>query len=126
MTIGAKENVAPPNEHKELSSTDSLLLLPKAKKPAVKRYRVNGRDWQLGFTATVVFNSMGYLEMKRVNQDLLTEIQSLRSKTESSEMKHIDAINKLAQEIAEHKVGGFCDGCHVKQMDCSCRRFMQN
>lgn len=49
-------------------------------------------------------HSMGYMEMKRLNQSLVSEIQSMRESSESGEMKHLDAINQLAQEIAEQKV----------------------
>lgn len=48
--------------------------------------------------------SMGYMEMKRVSQELALEVQSLRESSESREVKHVEAINQLALEIAEHKV----------------------
>lgn len=48
---------------------------------------------------------MGYMEMKRVNQELLSEVQSLRESSESKERKRLNTITQLAQEIAEQKVG---------------------
>lgn len=43
--------------------------------------------------------SMGYLEMKRVNQELGSEVQTLRN----SESEHHDTISQLSGEIMEQK-----------------------
>ena len=51
------------------------------------------------------FYSMGFMELKRQNAKLATEVQSLHEKSELREMEHREAINQLAQEIAMHKVG---------------------
>lgn len=59
--------------------------------------------WGQGYSLEL-YHSMGYMEMKRVNQELLSEIQSLQESSESKEREHIDAITQLAQEIAEQKV----------------------
>ena len=42
--------------------------------------------------------------MKRINQELASEVQSLRENSESEERLHVEAIDQLAQEIAEQKV----------------------
>lgn len=47
--------------------------------------------------------------MKRVNQELTSEVQSLRENSESKDRLHMEAINQLAEEIAEQKV-------HMAQM----------
>jgi hypothetical protein len=49
-------------------------------------------------------HSIGYMEMKRVNQELASEVQCLREVSECKDRKHLDAINQLAEEIAEQKV----------------------
>ena len=46
---------------------------------------------------------MGFLEMKRVNQDLVSEIQALRAASDLKESKHQDTINLLTQEILATK-----------------------
>lgn len=48
-------------------------------------------------------NSMGYMEMKRQNQELHAENQGFRESLEATELKYQDALNMLALERAEHK-----------------------
>ncbi len=42
---------------------------------------------------------MGFMEMKRVNQDLVLEMQAIRETSEVRESKHQDTIDKLTQEM---------------------------
>ena len=44
------------------------------------------------------------MEMKRMNQDLVSEIQSIREASELRESKHQDTIENLTQEILASKV----------------------
>ena len=47
---------------------------------------------------------MGFMEMKRVNQDLVSEIQSIREMAELRESKHQDTVDNLTQEMLATKV----------------------
>lgn len=45
-----------------------------------------------------------YTELKRVNQEVLAEMQALREKSECDESRHLETIRQLTQEILEYKV----------------------
>ena len=42
---------------------------------------------------------MGFMEMKRANEGLLSEIQALKEDSKLRESKHQDTIDRLTQEI---------------------------
>lgn len=47
---------------------------------------------------------MSYMELKRMNKELSSQVQIIRDKAELSETQHMATISRLAQEIMEHKV----------------------
>lgn len=47
---------------------------------------------------------MGFLEMKRMNQELVSEIDAVHERLRLSESEYQDTITQLAQEIMQHKV----------------------
>lgn len=42
--------------------------------------------------------------MKRMNQELVSEVEALHGMSEEREAQHLVAIRQLAEEITEHKV----------------------
>ena len=48
--------------------------------------------------------SMGYMEMKRINQELTSQVEALRGQSEQRESQHLRAVQQLVEEITEHKV----------------------
>ena len=48
--------------------------------------------------------SMGYMELKRVNQELQYEMKALQESSEQANSEHLNIISRLTQEIIEHKV----------------------
>ena len=57
--------------------------------------------------------SMGYMEMKRRNQELYSENQGFRESLEANELKYQDALNMLTLERAEHKASTMPHECHM-------------
>ena len=47
---------------------------------------------------------MGFMEMKRVNQDLVSELQAIREASAQMESKHQSTVDTLTQEIMATRV----------------------
>lgn len=44
--------------------------------------------------------------MKRLNQELASQVEALREQSEQSQSQHLETVQQLVEEITEHKVCG--------------------
>ena len=47
---------------------------------------------------------MGYMELKRKNQDLTSELQTLHGNSDLRVSHHLEVVAQLSREIEDHKV----------------------
>lgn len=47
---------------------------------------------------------MGYMELKRMNHDLASELQTLHGDAGLRVSQHLEVVTRLSREIEDHKV----------------------
>lgn len=72
--------------------------------PLISRKATLYADFRRGMTDVLNCCRMGFMEMKRVNQDLVTELQAIHEASALMESKHQNTVDKLTQEIMTTRV----------------------